>query len=152
MAKAKLTSPASSQTRKRTNGAARTALGGRQYRHGKQPRYATSAEILWMAGIGMIAGLLLLATMVALFPAAVASTTPRAPAQRVPLFFGAFDVTLRPDAVLLLLVVTASGVGSFVHVATSFSTHVGRNRLEATWASWYLFRIFIGASLATVFY
>src|SRR5215208_5857852 len=97
MAKAKLTSPASSQTRKRTNGAARTALGGRQYRHGKQPRYATSAEILWMAGIGMIAGLLLLATMVALFPAAVASTTPRAPAQRVPLFFGAFDVTLRPS-------------------------------------------------------
>jgi hypothetical protein len=125
---------------------------GRQARQGKQPRYATSGETLWLTIIGVIIGILLLATLVALMPAAVASTSPRAPAQSVPLVFGVFDVTLHPDAILLLLVITASSVGSFVHVATSFSTHVGRNRFEFTWATWYLFRIFIGASLASVFY
>jgi hypothetical protein len=73
--------------------------------------------------------------LAALLPAAVASTSPPAPAQHVPLLFGAFDLTLHPDAVLILLVMTRSGVRSFVHVATSFFAHVGRDRLEVSWAT-----------------
>ena len=70
----------------------------------------------------------------------------------MPLLFGLVNPRLDSDATLLLLVTLASAVGSFVHIATSFANHVGRNRFETSWVVWYALRCPIGAALATVFY
>lgn len=104
-----------------------------------------------MATIAAVLGLLLVATLIAIFPAARAATT-ESGKQAVPLLFGLFNPVLDSDATLLLLVTLASAVGSFVHIATSLANHVGRNRFETSWVVWYALRCPIGAALATVFY
>jgi hypothetical protein len=53
---------------------------------------------------------------------------------------------------LLLLVLLAGGLGSFLHVAQSYSDYIGNRTLKRSWASWYCFRPFIGAGLALVVY
>ncbi|MDR3676712.1 MAG: hypothetical protein P4N24_14565 [Acidobacteriota bacterium] len=53
---------------------------------------------------------------------------------------------------LLLLVLLAGSLGSFLHVAQSYSDYVGNKTLKRSWASWYCFRPFIGAGLALVVY
>ena len=117
------------------------------------PRYATAGEVAVMATVAGFLGLLLVATLIAIFPAAKAATaTTESGRQAVPLLFGAFNPKLDSDATLLLLVTLASAVGSFVHIATSFANHVGRNRFETSWVAWYALRCPIGAALATVFY
>jgi hypothetical protein len=117
------------------------------------PRYATAREIAVMALVAGVLGLLLVSTLIAIFPAAKAGTaTPDAGKQAVPLLFGLFNPKLDSDATLLLLVTLASAVGSFVHIATSFANYAGRNRFETSWVTWYALRCPIGAALATVFY
>ncbi len=118
-----------------------------------QPRYATSRQIATIAAIAAVLGLALLVTLIAVFPAAKAATATADPgAQPVPLLLGLLHPRLDSDATLLLLVVLASAVGSFVHVATSFANYAGRNRFEISWVTWYALRCLIGAGLATVFY
>jgi hypothetical protein len=53
---------------------------------------------------------------------------------------------------LLLLVLLAGFLGSFLHMAQSFSEYVGNRAIKKSWAWWYCFRPFIGAGLAVVFY
>jgi hypothetical protein len=53
---------------------------------------------------------------------------------------------------LLLLVLLAGSLGSFLHIAPSFSDFMGNRTLKSTWAWWYALRPFIGAGLALVFY
>ena len=117
------------------------------------PRYATSREVTALAVAIGVLGFVLVTTLIAIFPAAKVATATEAPgAQPVPLLFGLARPKLNPDAMLLLLVVLASAVGSFVHVATSFANYAGRNRFETSWVTWYVLRVPIGAALATVFY
>jgi hypothetical protein len=117
------------------------------------PRYATSREVAALAVAVGVVGFVLVATLIAIFPAAKAATaTDASGAQAVPLLFGLVRPTLNPESMLLLLVVLASATGSFVHVATSFANYAGRNRFETSWLTWYLLRCPIGAALATVFY
>ena len=56
------------------------------------------------------------------------------------------------DARIILLVVTVGGLGSYIHIATSFISHLGRGRLDQRYLWWYLIRPTIGASLALIFY
>ena len=116
------------------------------------PRYATAREILALALTGALLGVLLLATLIAIFPAAIGATTAGGRVAPVPLLFGLLHADLGPDTALLLLVVLSSAAGSFVHVATSFANYAGRNRLETSWLAWYALRGIIGAALAIVFY
>lgn len=51
---------------------------------------------------------------------------------------------------MLLLVLLAGGLGSYIHVATSFSYHIARRDFEPHWYWWYWMRIPIGATLALV--
>jgi hypothetical protein len=53
---------------------------------------------------------------------------------------------------LLLLVLLGGSLGSFLHIAPSFSDFMGNRTLKSTWAWWYALRPFIGAVLALVFY
>ncbi|HXV98983.1 MAG TPA: IPT/TIG domain-containing protein [Anaerolineae bacterium] len=56
------------------------------------------------------------------------------------------------DVRLILVVMVAGGLGSFIHAATSFGDYVGNNALASSWIWWYILRPFIGMMLAVVFY
>jgi hypothetical protein len=51
---------------------------------------------------------------------------------------------------MLVLVLLAGGLGSYIHVATSFSYHIAKGDFEPHWYWWYWMRIPIGATLALV--
>jgi hypothetical protein len=61
-----------------------------------------------------------------------------------------FQPTL--DVRLILLVLFAGALGSFIHSATSFVDYVGNRAFIASWVWWYLLRPFIGAALALLIY
>lgn len=52
---------------------------------------------------------------------------------------------------MLLLVLLSGALGSYIHVATSFSYHIARRDFEPHWYWWYWMRLPIGAALALVF-
>lgn len=56
------------------------------------------------------------------------------------------------DQRLILLVMVAGALGSFVHIATSFADFVGNEKFIRSWAWWYLLKPFTSMALATVFY
>lgn len=66
--------------------------------------------------------------------------------------FGLGEWSLTADTAMLLAVILCSGLGSFVHAATSFATYVGNRRLYASWLWWYLLRTGIGVALALLVY
>ncbi|NJL28327.1 MAG: hypothetical protein HC897_10775 [Thermoanaerobaculia bacterium] len=53
---------------------------------------------------------------------------------------------------LVVLVLLAGALGSYVHAATSFTSYVGNQRLHKSWLWWYILRPFIGSALALIFY
>jgi len=61
-----------------------------------------------------------------------------------------FDTTA--DVRLILMVMLAGGMGSFLHTATSFSDFVGNGKLARSWMWWYVLKPFIGMGLALLFY
>jgi hypothetical protein len=72
-------------------------------------------------------------------------------------FFGrfkslTFDVHTSLDERLILLVIVAGAIGSYIHAATSFADYVGNRKMTRSWLWWYLLRPFIGVALALVFY
>jgi len=56
------------------------------------------------------------------------------------------------DERLLLLVIVAGILGSFVHGATSLADYIGNDRFNRRWTWFYLLRPVIGMALALVFY
>ncbi len=61
-------------------------------------------------------------------------------------------IPVSQDIALILLVMVTGGLGSFVHIATSFGDYVGNKAFASSWAWWYLLRPFIGMILALVSY
>jgi hypothetical protein len=59
---------------------------------------------------------------------------------------------LGAESRLILLVMLAGALGSYVHTATSFVTYVGNRSLKSSWMWWYVLRPFIGMTLAVIFY
>jgi hypothetical protein len=53
---------------------------------------------------------------------------------------------------LILLVVVAGALGSYIHSATSYADFRGNRKFEPSWLMWYVLRPFIGVSLALVVY
>lgn len=53
---------------------------------------------------------------------------------------------------LILLVLLAGAIGSYVHATSSFVDYVGNRTLISSWVWWYLLRPFIGMMLALIFY
>lgn len=53
---------------------------------------------------------------------------------------------------LLLLVLLAGAIGSYVHAASSFVDYLGNRTFISSWVWWYLLRPFIGMMLALLFY
>lgn len=72
--------------------------------------------------------------------------------KEVKLFWGRAKFVFSPsdEQRLLILVVTAAALGSFVHVAISYATYVGNRRYKEEWTLWYAVRPPVGVSLAIV--
>jgi len=117
----------------------------------------------WMLGGALVYGLL------AIWPAVAAATgeqpvTTEPPATTEPSataessngeeisFLGLFSYTATSDTALILLVVFASALGSYVHAATSFGDYVGNRELRRSWTWWYLLRFWVGIAIALLFY
>jgi hypothetical protein len=62
----------------------------------------------------------------------------------------AFDIG--PEARLLLLVLLAGALGSFIHALQSLVDFSGNTTLKTSWTWWYIARPFLGMALALVFY
>jgi hypothetical protein len=102
-------------------------------------------------GIGLIVlALLLIVLLAVLWPADVAADAKGSAPQAIGLF--GIDIVVSLDVRLMLLVMTAGALGSFVHTATSFGDFVGNQKLAASWLWWYLLKPFIGMALAVIFY
>jgi hypothetical protein len=53
---------------------------------------------------------------------------------------------------LLLIVLLAGAIGSYVHATSSFVDYLGNRTIISSWVWWYLLRPFIGMMLALIFY
>jgi hypothetical protein len=118
-------------------------------------------KMMWM-GVGLMAMAVLL--FILLFKIWPPSPWPTDGATKalgqLPITF--FDVTVfgrrlgllytSLDERLLLLVICAGALGSYVHTATSYSTYVGNRKFIASWTWWYLLRPFVGVSLSLIVY
>ena len=67
-------------------------------------------------------------------------------------FWGYWCYRTTFDERLIMLVIVAGILGSFVHGATSLADFMGNNRFNKNWTWFYLLRPAIGMSLALVFY
>jgi hypothetical protein len=61
-------------------------------------------------------------------------------------------LSLTAETTLLLLVILVSALGSYIHATVSFSDFAGNRQLVPSWVWWYLLRVFVGSSLAVLFY
>ena len=62
------------------------------------------------------------------------------------------EVCISAEKRVILLVILAGFLGSYVHITTSFSNFVGNSKFEATWMWWYILRPLVGMTLALIFY
>ena len=53
---------------------------------------------------------------------------------------------------LLLAVMLAGGLGSYIHGVNSFVTYVGNRSFLNSWMPWYVLRPFMGVAMAVIFY
>jgi hypothetical protein len=93
-------------------------------------------------------GFLFLYLLLTLWPAVEAANEARDGS--VTWFWRRLELTA--DSTLLLLVVLVSTLGSYIHVTVSFSDFAGNRQLVASWMWWYVLRVFVGSSLAVLFY
>jgi hypothetical protein len=70
----------------------------------------------------------------------------------ITLLGGSLRFTVSPEVQLILLVIVAAALGSYIHAATSFADFIGNRRFSSSWVWWYVLRVFIGVSLALIFY
>jgi hypothetical protein len=80
------------------------------------------------------------------------SAQTKAPPVAMPLKFFTKCVMTSFDERLLLLVMVAGILGSFIHGATSLADYVGNETFSRRWTWFYLLRPVIGMALALVFY
>jgi hypothetical protein len=138
------------------------------------PKRPSSSRTTHWLGIGfLLIGLLLAYFLVAFWPRtkvvptrqqAVLADTAQAPAQRqVDIIVEEkawvedthvlrVEFKLDADVRLLILVLLAGMLGSYVHAAQSFASYVGNASFKATWTWWYILRIPMGAALAVFVY
>ncbi|MFJ5927457.1 hypothetical protein ACIQF6_33180 [Kitasatospora sp. NPDC092948] len=109
----------------------------------------------------LLLGLLLLAEAIVCVAALISVWTPLTTltAEHAPTgspepwsVFGLGPWRLTSNTAMLIAVLATSGLGSFVHAATSFATYAGNRQLLPSWLPWYLLRTAIGGALALLVY
>jgi hypothetical protein len=106
--------------------------------------------VILLGVLMVLVGAALVYGLVATWPAVDAATGDKPVSKKISLFGVSYTTT--PSTALILLVVFASALGSYVHAATSFTDYVGNRRLARSWTWWYILRVFVGTALALLFY
>ena len=73
-------------------------------------------------------------------------------AETMTLYKWTIELTADPERRVLLLVLIAGALGSFIHAATSFVSYIGNGSFVSNWLWWYVLRLPIGAAIALLFY
>jgi IPT/TIG domain len=83
-----------------------------------------------------------------------ADTSANVYGDELPPAFSLFGKKFQPtlEVRLLLLVLLAGAIGSYVHATSSFVDYLGNRTLISSWVWWYLLRPYIGMMLALLFY
>jgi hypothetical protein len=121
----------------------------------RQARQATGNQITVLGVCLIFLGLLLAYAFVSVWPADFGASQAASATTIVTLLgikAATFQVEMTVDARLMLTVMIAGGLGSFIHTATSFGDFVGNEKLTRSWLWWYILKPFIGMMLAVVFY
>ena len=63
-----------------------------------------------------------------------------------------FEFEIPHEVRLIILVLIAGAIGSYIHAVSSFVDYVGNKVFTASWTWWYLLVIFRGSTLALIFY
>jgi len=122
---------------------------------GNEPQYGKAQPLGLLGkttlGLCFVALAILLSYMLyAVWPTAKADAEGNIPNSIINLFSYHFSVSAEIN--LILLVMVASAIGSYVHAAQSFADFVGNRRIYRSWMWWYILRVFTGVSLALIFY
>ncbi len=117
-------------------------------------RYGSPFGTLVGGLIFLVAGVLLFAALINLWPAVDRTGAAANSAKNVNLGLGpvAVDVSVTKATALLLLAIVMGGIGGYIHAATSFATYLGNRNFKASWGWWYGLRAFVGAGLALLLY
>jgi len=73
-------------------------------------------------------------------------------AETIRLFGWTIELTSDPERRVLILILIAGALGSFIHASTSFVDYVGNKAFVTSWLWWYVLRLPIGAAIALLFY
>ena len=65
---------------------------------------------------------------------------------------GRLTVSITPETRLIIIVLLAGALGSYIHAIKSLADFLGNRTLIASWFWWYITRPFLGMTLALVFY
>ena len=68
------------------------------------------------------------------------------------LHFLDFEWPITRDLQLLLMVLCAGALGTFVHAVGSLADYIGNQKTISSWFWWYITRPFLGATMALIFY
>lgn len=117
---------------------------------------ATKPASCWtIHGLGaglLVLGALLVYFLLVFWPGSLTATQTDAAAAIKHLWWDSTIVTMTLESRLIVTVMLAGALGSFVHVATSFSDFVGNRKLSGSWVWWYILRPFVAMALAAIFY
>ena len=93
-------------------------------------------------------GLLAIYILFSIWPGAV----PIEESRTIPLFLGLFSLNLDAELTMILVVISAGVIGTFIQSLGSIAFHRANKDLTEEWAAWYVTRPFIGAGLALAIY
>lgn len=113
-------------------------------------RFASVQQTRALGGGLVVLALLLAYLFLVIWNAGVSAKVSDPPTQLCAV--GTLCVQVKRDAAILILVMLAGALGSFIHAATSFGDFVGNKRLTTNWLWWYILKPFVGTALAVIFY
>jgi len=100
----------------------------------------------------VLATLLLMLHLIAIWPAVVDATLDPPKMAKTPVLFGLADVTFSPDVALIAMVLIVGGLGAFLGASRRFLTYATRDELTKRDEWSYLLRPLQGAVLALIVY
>jgi hypothetical protein len=118
----------------------------------KRPVDSDNASRGWVLTFGLylvVLNLIMLYFLITLWPPQLPLKPESVELRLVP---GVRPLLVGMETRFLLLVAVAGGLGSFIHLATSFADFLGNRQLKMSWAWWYILRPFIGMALALIVY
>jgi hypothetical protein len=118
----------------------------------KNAEYASVTQIrrLGLALVGLI--LLMSYLFLSLWPSSFMSSTSGGEQRQVCLIASPWCFSVTMDVTLMLVVMLAGALGSFIYTAMSFSDYVGNRELVKSWIWWYILKPFIAMTLSLIFY